>query len=116
MPLPFSHTKSHRPVRRLLTLIALLLAGVFVLAFVVTFAGIHLLGSIEHWQQWLDEHAVHFFVWRLCLYTSIVAAWPWVRRRRLARDPHSRPQLRQIEILVAFGIVLSEVSYGLRLY
>ncbi|MBA0204353.1 hypothetical protein [Pectobacterium aroidearum] len=116
MPLPFSHTKPHRPVRHLLTLIALLLAGIFVLAFVVTFAGIHLLGSIGHWQQWLDKHAVYLFVWRLCLYTGIVAVWPWVRRRRLARAPQSHQQLRQIEILTAFGIVLSEVSNGLLLY
>ncbi|TBU98248.1 hypothetical protein [Stutzerimonas kirkiae] len=116
MPSPLSHIKPQRPVRRLVVLMALLLADVFVLAFVVTFAGILLLGGIEHWQQWLDDHAGHFFVWRLCLYVAVAAAWPWVRRHRLARDPQSRQQLRVIEVLGVLGIVLYEASNWLRMY
>jgi len=103
-------------VRRLLIIMALLVAGLFALAFVVTFAGILLMGGIEHWQQWLDDHAGHFFIWRLCLYAAVAAAWPWVRRRRLARDPQSHRQLRQIEVLGVLGIVLSEASNWLRTY
>ena len=90
MPSPFSPARPGRPLRRVFIVMALLVAGLFVLAFVATFIGIHLLGGIERWQQWLDDHAGHFFVWRLCLYAAVVAAWPWVRRRRLARDPQSR--------------------------
>lgn len=116
MSSPFSPAKPYRPLRRLLTVMALLVTSLFVLAFVVTFAGILLLGSIEHWQRWLDDHAGHFFVWRLCLYAVVAAAWPWVRRRRLARDPQSRQQLRVIEVLGVLGIVLYEVSNRLRLY
>lgn len=85
----FSPPKPQRPVRRLLAVMALLVFSLVVLAFVVTFAGIHLLGGIENWQQWLDDHAGHFLVWRLCLYAAILAVWPWVRRQRLARDPRS---------------------------
>ena len=116
MPSPFSPTKPDRPLRRLLIIMALLVAGLFILAFVVTFAGILLLGGIEPWQQWLDDHAGHFFVWRLCLYAAVAAAWPWVRRRRLARDPQSRQQLCVIEVLGVLGIVLYEASNWLRLY
>ena len=115
MPSPFSPARPGRPLRRVFIVMALLVAGLFVLAFVATFIGIHLLGGIERWQQWLDDHAGHFFVWRLCLYAAVVAAWPWVRRRRLARDPQSRRQLRQIEVLGVLGIVLSEASNWLRM-
>jgi len=116
MPSPFSPTKPDRPLRRLLIIMALLVASLFVLAFVVAFAGIHLLGGIENWQQWLDDHAGHFFVWRLCLYAAVLAVWPWVRRRRLARDPQSRRQLRRVEVLGVLAIVLSEASNWLRLH
>lgn len=51
MPSLFSPTKPDRPLRRLLIIMALLVASLFVLAFVVTFAGILLLAGIEHWQQ-----------------------------------------------------------------
>ncbi|MGC3525908.1 hypothetical protein [Pseudomonas aeruginosa] len=101
---------------RVLRYVLLLLAGVITLAFVVTFAGIYLFGGIEHWQQWLDDHAGHFFVCRLCLYAAVFAAWPWARRRRLARDPQSRQQLRLIEVFGVLSIVLFEASNWLRLY
>ena len=116
MPSPFSPTKPDRPLRRLLIIMALLVASLFVLAFVVAFAGIHLLGGIENSQQWLDDHAGHFFVWRLCLYAAVLAVWPWVRRRRLARDPQSHRQLRRVEVLGVLAIVLSEASNWLRLH
>ena len=48
MPSPFSPTKPDRPLRRLLIIMALLVASLFVLAFVVAFAGIHLLLSLIH--------------------------------------------------------------------
>jgi len=103
-------------LRRLFILMAALVAGLLILAFIVTFVGIHLLGGIENWQQWLDDHAGHFFVWRLCLYAAVIAAWPWARRRRLARDPQSRQSLRLIEVFGVLSIVLFEASNWLRLY
>jgi len=115
MSAPLAPTQSDRPLRRLFIVVALLVAGLFV-PLVVTFVGIHLLGGIENWQQWLDDHAGHFFVWRLCLYATILAAWPWARRRRLARDPRSRQQLRLIEVFGVLSIVLFEASNWLRLY
>ncbi|HCI3965780.1 hypothetical protein [Pseudomonas aeruginosa] len=116
MSAPLAPTQSDRPLRRLFILMTLLVAGLFVLAFIVTFVGIHLLGGIENWQQWLDDHAGHFFVWRLCLYATVLTAWPWARRRRLARDPRSRQQLRLIEVFGVLSIVLFEASNWLRLY
>lgn len=97
-------------------LVLLLVLSIFVaLAFIVTFAGIHLLGGISQWQQWLDDHAGHFFIWRLCLYAAIAAFWPWVRRRRLQREPDARSSLRMIEALGLLGLALSEASNWLRL-
>jgi hypothetical protein len=37
-------------------------------AVAVNIAGIHVVGGVEGWQHWLQAHAGHFFVWRLCLY------------------------------------------------
>ena len=44
-------------------------------AVAVNIAGIHVVGGVEGWQHWLQAHAGHFFVWRLCLYgaTEIAA-------------------------------------------
>lgn len=116
MPSPLSNTRAYRPVRRLLVIMTLLLTSVFVLAFIATFVGIQLLGGVDNWQQWLDDHVGHFFTWRLCLYAAALAIWLWVRRRRLAHDPQSRQQLRRIEVLGILGIALSEASNWLRLY
>lgn len=116
MPEPLPPTQPSRLLHRPLTVIALLIGALFALAFVVSLTGIHLLGSVERWQHWLDEHAGHFYAWRLCLYCAVLAAWPWARRRRLARDPQSRRPLRLIEVFGVLGIVLSEASYWLQRY
>ncbi|HCM5830651.1 hypothetical protein [Klebsiella pneumoniae] len=116
MPLPVSSTQPYRTVRRQLILVTLLLAGVFVLALIVTFVGISLQGSIAQWQQWLDNHSGYLFIWRVCLYVSILMAWLWVRRRRLAGDPQSLPHLRRIDAIGALCLFLSEASNWLRLY
>ncbi len=105
-----------RARRHLLSHFALLLAGVIALAFIVTFAGIFLLGGIEPWQQWQDAHAGHFLVWRLCLYAAVIAAWPWARRRRLQREPDAARPLRTIEVLGLAGVVLAEASNWLHLH
>ncbi|WP_434025719.1 hypothetical protein [[Pseudomonas] boreopolis] len=93
--------------------LSILIALIFV-APAVNLIGIALTGGIEGWQRWLDAHVVHFFVWRLCLYAAILAAWPWARKRRLQRAPQSAPQLRRLEILGVGAVLLSETSQWLR--
>src|SRR3546814_15475744 len=64
-------------------------------AVAVNIAGIHVVGGVEGWQHWLQAHAGHFFVWRLCLYGATAYGWWWMRRRLLrgepAREPHHSP-------------------------
>ncbi|NDL66105.1 hypothetical protein [Acerihabitans arboris] len=95
----------------------LLIVGSLVLLFVAALAanllGIYLCGGIAGWQQWFDAHAPHFFVWRLCLYAALLAAWPWARRRRRRRDPDSARALRTLEVLSVGAIVFSEASQWL---
>src|SRR3546814_13852595 len=56
-------------------------------AVAVNIAGIHVVGGVEGWQHWLQAHAGHFFVWRLCLYGATAYGWWWMRRRLLRREP-----------------------------
>ncbi|WP_413730104.1 hypothetical protein [Sodalis sp. RH22] len=96
----------------------LLLLGILVLLFfaalVANLLGIYLCGGIADWQQWLNAHSVHFLVWRLCLYLTLLAVWPWARRRRLQRDPNSARALHILEALSVGAIVFSEACQWLR--
>src|SRR3546814_11889656 len=60
-------------------------------AVAVNIAGIHVVGGVEGWQHWLQAHAGHFFVWRLCLYGATAYGWGWMRRRLLRRRPSREP-------------------------
>src|SRR3546814_20733215 len=59
-------------------------------AVAVNIAGIHVVGGVEGWQHWLQAHAGHFFVWRLCLYGATAYGWWWLRRLLLRRDAYPR--------------------------
>lgn len=107
-------TSGTRPSTRPLSLLLLAAALLCVAALLVNLMGIHLSGGIANWQQWLDAHRLHFFVWRLCLYVSVLVAWPWVRRRRLQRSPQARRQLRMTEVLGLVSIVITEATQWLR--
>lgn len=61
-------------------------------AVAVNIAGIHVVGGVEGWQHWLQAHAGHFFVWRLCLYGATAYGWWWMRRRLLRRETTPRPE------------------------
>lgn len=107
-------TDPRRLRRQQLLVLLVVLALLFAAALTVNFVGIALTGSLEGWQRWLDDHAGHFFVWRLCLYAAVLATWPWARKRRLQREPQSAPQLRTLEILGLGAVLLSEASQWLR--
>ena len=62
----------------------LLVAGI---AVGVNVVGLHVVGSIDGWEQWLREHSGHFLVWRLLLYAATAYGWWWMRRR--LREPIS---------------------------
>jgi hypothetical protein len=103
-----------RAMRRSLLLLLGILVLLFFAALVANLLGIYLCGSIADWQQWLKDHSIHFFVWRLCLYASLLAVWPGARRRRLQREPSSARALRTLEVLSVGAIVCSEASHWLR--
>ena len=88
--------------------VVLLLAG----AAVVNVVGIRLLGSIEAWARWMDDHAGYFLAWRLLLYTGTACGWVWMRRRLLAREPNtaSRERLLRTEIAAILVLVALEGS------
>lgn len=109
------YSSETRARQRFLLLLLGILVLLFFAALVANILGIYLCGGIADWQQWLKAHSVHFFVWRLCLYLTLLAAWPWARWRRLQRDPNSARALHIFEALSVGAIVFSEASQWLRI-
>lgn len=79
---------------------------------IVNAVGIHLAGSIDSWQQWMNTHAGFFFVWRLLLYAITIYGWLWMRRRLLNREPHkaTHQRLLRMEIAAVIAILVLEIS------
>lgn len=98
----------NRHLARTLGWIVLLL----LVAMGINLAGIGLAGDVEGWNRWLDEHANHFLVWRLCLYSATVYGWLWMRRRLRERDAsaETHQRLLRTEIGAVAAIALLEFS------
>lgn len=81
-------------------------------AFATNIAGIHLVGSLDSWQQWLKSHTDHFLIWRLLLYANTVWGWLWLRRRVLAREPGAKtpPRLLRAEMAAVLAVTALEIS------
>ncbi|HAF2412779.1 TPA: hypothetical protein G8N70_003108 [Salmonella enterica] len=77
----------------------------FLLALIFNAIGIHLAGGAVEWLQWLDEHRLHFFIWRMCVYTVTAGSWMWARKRLLLRTSESR-QITHLMEWIAFPLVL----------
>ena len=80
---------------------------VVAVAAVVNIAGIQVVGGVEGWQHWLQAHAGHFFVWRLCLYGATAYGW-----REPSRETHQR--LLRTETAAVIAVVALEASQLLR--
>ena len=91
----------------------LLVAGI---AVGVNVVGLHVVGSIDGWEQWLREHSGHFLVWRLLLYAATAYGWWWMRRRLREREPsaETHQRLLRVEIAAVATLVLLEGSQLLR--
>ena len=89
---------------------------VVAVATVVNIAGIHVVGGLDDWQHWMQAHAGHFFVWRLCLYGATAYCWWWMLRRLLRREPsrESHQRLLRTEIAAVIAVVALEASQLLR--
>ena len=99
--------------------LALLLTLLVVaVALAVNIAGIHVVGGVEGWQHWLQAHAGHFLVWRLCLYGATAYGWWWMRRRllRRGREPFraTHQRLLRTEIAAVISVLALEASQLMR--
>lgn len=83
-------------------------------ALATNFAGIHLLGSLDSWQQWLQSHTQHFLIWRLLLYAGTACGWLWLRRRVLAREPANQPRLLRAEMAAVLAVAALEISQAVQ--
>lgn len=96
------------PLARVLLWIMLVMG----IAMGVNLAGITLLGNLSGWSLWLDAHATHFLIWRLCLYSLTIYGWIMMRRRlcQNAENRATRQQLIRAEIGAVAAITLLEAS------
>ncbi|WP_397458516.1 hypothetical protein AB3464_28570 [Pseudomonas asplenii] len=85
----------------------ILLTGLFNLL------AIQMLGNIQQWNTWLQEHATAFLIWRLGLYGVLSYGWCWMRARLLRRQPEASQRLRRAECAGIAALVLLEVSNAL---
>ncbi len=85
---------------------------VVLVAAAINGVGIHVLGDVQHWQQWLRAHRGGFLAWRLCLYAGIGYGGWWMHRRLRDRDMslEARRRLQRTEIAAVLAIVLLEAS------
>jgi len=94
------------------------LFGLIIIAFLVNMLGIHVTGTVDNWQRYLSQNAPYFLMWRLALYSLIVAGWLWVKQRIVAReyskDEQSNTALKQrvlrIEIATVVAFLALETS------
>ena len=97
--------------RRLVAVLAwvLLVGGVCV---AITATGIRVVGSIDGWHRWVQEHSAHLLAWRVLLYAATGYGWWRMRRRMLEREPsdETRQRFARIEIASVAALVLLEGS------
>ena len=108
-----------RPARLLGRRVGIVLLWVLLVAGIavgVNVVGLHIVGSIDGWEQWLREHSGHFLVWRLLLYAATAYGWWWMRRRLREREPsaETHQRLLRVEIAAVVTLVLLEGSQLLR--
>ncbi|MGZ7551281.1 hypothetical protein ACXVSG_13720 [Pseudomonas aeruginosa] len=108
-----------RPARLLGRRVGIVLLWVLLVAGIavgVNVVGLHIVGSIDGWEQWLREHSGHFLVWRLLLYAAMAYGWWWMRRRLREREPlaETHQRLLRAEIAAVATLVLLEGSQLLR--
>jgi hypothetical protein len=91
-------------------LILIIFVAVAVVA-IVNHIGVRITGDVMAWRQWMRNHALHFFIWRLFVYGSAAYGWWRMRQRKLSRDPspQARQQMLRTEISMVVFVVLFEV-------
>jgi hypothetical protein len=110
--LPATHKATHPSKwRTAVVLLAILLVALSVIA-TVNHIGIRIAGDVLAWRQWIHDHALHFFLWRLFLYGATASGWIWMRRRKLQRFPSKemRQQMQRTEIGVILFLALFEIQ------
>ena len=87
--------------------------GLGLLALLVNAMGIWLLGGVNNWARWFQDHRVHFLVWRLCVYGVTVYGWLWMRRRIRLAEPDAAAAVRLIrtEVAAIAAVVLIEAIF-----
>ena len=85
-------------------------------AVAVNLVGIRVVGDVDGWARWVNEHAGYFLVWRLGLYGATAYGWIRMRRRLRARDrsAEAHHRLRRAELGALAAIALLEISVFLR--
>ncbi|MFC4160700.1 hypothetical protein [Chitinimonas lacunae] len=97
---------------RTVGVVLLWIVGIVGVAVLVNVIGVHVVGGIGAWADWLRHHALHFFTWRLCLYALVAYGWWWMGRRLRQREsaPDAHQRLLRVEIAVLTTVVLLESS------
>lgn len=103
-------THTRRPFYRRLARTLLFVLAILLAAAAVNVVGISLVGGVNGWSRWLQEHSGHFAAWRGFLYAATAFGWWWMRNRVLCPEskPETRARLLRTEIAAVLAIVALE--------
>jgi hypothetical protein len=89
---------------------------VVLVATVINVVGMRVLGGADGWESWLEQHRVHFFAWRLCLYGATAYGWWWMRKRVRLREPDAgtRARLHRVEAAAVIVVLALETTTWLQ--
>lgn len=90
--------------------VLLWLAAIVCVAVSVNLVGVRLAGDVEAWSRWLQAHAGHFLVWRLCLYGATAYGWWWMRQRLRQREPSQETRLRLLRTEIAAVVAIAALE------
>lgn len=82
------------------------------IAAAINVVGIHVIGNVNDWSQWLKDHSVYFLAWRLCLYGATACGWWRMRKRILSRELAAETAIRlsRTEIAAVLTVLALEVA------
>ena len=82
----------------------------------VNLIGVHVVGDVNDWSQWLKEHGGCFLAWRLCVYGATAYGWLRMRRRLIRRETGADTprRLLRTEIAAVLAVIALEGTAALQ--
>lgn len=94
----------------------LLLMGLLVVAMAIHLFAAGVVGNVQDWNRWLEQHRFQLLAWRLILYAGTTVGWYRMRKRLLNREPgaYARTRFLRSELAAVAVILVLESALWFR--